>query len=290
MARIDIEFVEAGELTFPKSVVDPKSKLSDAVSDFRSKSSTGFLNKFNVVGNAAYVAEKAQEKVEAIGDFIGSQTKTVSTLSTSVTDLAFSVRNLKADAADLIQQPEELQSRLSSAMRLLTDSFVSKKDSAKVYSGFYGYGSTDETIPSSTLDRDQQRANAAALNNLISEEALGQAAIDASLIDFTSEEDADAVRTTLFDEIERQKEATDDDDIYSSLLELKSIIGEAIPPANQKLPSIVEMELPQSLPSLSLTYSLYESLELEQDVIDRNEVEHPGFIPGGVTLKVLTNV
>ncbi len=289
MARIDFECVEAGTLTFPKSLIDPNSKLEGIVDGLRDASATDFLSKYNVLSKPQFVVDSARDKVEGVADFISTQTSSVSTLSNSVTDLAFSVRNLKADVNDLVHEPEALQSRLSSAMRLLSGAFGSKNDSVKVYSGFFGYGSDDIDPPFNTPNRTQQKKNSGAINDLVDREAICQAAIDAALIKHKSTEDADKVRRLLFDAIEAQKESCDDDDVYSNLLALKAGVAEAIPVSTETIPSIVQIELPQATPSLVLSYSLYENFEREQDILDRNNVSNPCFVPGGVALKVLTD-
>jgi prophage DNA circulation protein len=290
MARFDIEFVEAGELLYPKSINDPQSNLLNTVTTLRDASAANFLNKFNILHKAQFVSDSAKAKVEGVSDFIATQTASVSTLSNSVTDLAYSVRNLKLDAAELINTPSTLQTRLSSAMRLLSGAFGSKEDSVKVYSGFYQYGHSDVVVDISTANRNQEKQNSKAINDLISSEALTQSAMDAALIAFKSIEDAQKIRQQLFDEIENQKENSDDDDVYAALLALKGSLGDAIPPANQNLPSIVSIEFSESRPSLSVAYGLYAALDREQDVIDRNRVTNPAFLPGGVPLKVLNNV
>jgi prophage DNA circulation protein len=287
MARLDFDCVEAGQLSFPKSVIDPNSKLSEAVDGVRSASATDFLKKFDVLSKPQFVVDSAISKVNEAADFVKTQGSSVSNLSQGVTDLAFSVRNLKADATDLVNEPAALRDRLSSAVRLLSSVVTSKDDSYKVQSGFYSFGHADIVSPYNTPSRVAQTQNSGAINSLMIRESICQGALDAALIKHKSTEDAGKIRQSLFDAIESQKESTDDDDVYAALLLLKARVAQAVPPVNQTLPSVVMIELPQSLPSLVLTYSLYESLDREQDIIDRNSVSDPSFIPGGVDLKVL---
>jgi prophage DNA circulation protein len=42
-------------------------------------------------------------------------------------------------------------------------------------------------------------------------------------------------------------------------------------------------------PALVLAYSLYEDASRDADIIARNNVRHPGFVPGGRTLEVLAD-
>lgn len=48
--------------------------------------------------------------------------------------------------------------------------------------------------------------------------------------------------------------------------------------------------LPDTWPSVRLCYELYERLDREADLVGRNQVKHPGFLPGGVALEYLINV
>jgi hypothetical protein len=52
------------------------------------------------------------------------------------------------------------------------------------------------------------------------------------------------------------------------------------------LARITTVNKSSSLPALVLSYELYGTIDKEQDIIDRNSVEHPGFLPSNTDLEV----
>jgi prophage DNA circulation protein len=54
------------------------------------------------------------------------------------------------------------------------------------------------------------------------------------------------------------------------------------------LPSIKTIIPERTTISLLLAYDLNESIENEQDIIDRNAIRHPGFIPAKDPLEVIS--
>ena len=43
------------------------------------------------------------------------------------------------------------------------------------------------------------------------------------------------------------------------------------------------------MPSLALSYALYGNIDHSDEIVARNKVQHPGFVPGGIQLEVLAN-
>lgn len=287
LVRFNIDFSEAGQLMFPTSKIDPASKLESAAADLQAASEADFVNKFSVLGQPQFVVDSARAKVQEFADFLGTTSSSISNSSSAITDFDLSVRQLKAEAGDLINTPATLYGRLAESIASLKNLAVSKEDAAKLYSKFYDYGQTDVINQTPTISRQQQQLNQGALNNSIIQESLANGATESSQIAFKSVEDANASRQSLFDTIENQENTTTDDDVYAALLSLRARVAQAIPPQDESLPFVVSIDLGETTPSLSLSYQLYESLDREQDIIDRNAVSNPAFLPAGEPLMVL---
>ena len=175
------------------------------------------------------------------------------------------------------------------------------------------------TIPNTVLalgvtpTRTQEAINIHALANLIKQVAIAEAVKTALEINYSTYEDAIAQRDKLLEAIDDQinqaglnaqietmlsgastdafynkvYQTLEDDDVYQALQDVRKSLIEAIPTPDTDLPSLVPYENQQTQPSLVLTYSLYEALSKEEDLIQRNHVAHPGFVPGGVILEVI---
>ena len=68
---------------------------------------------------------------------------------------------------------------------------------------------------------------------------------------------------------------------------LNAIIVKTIPDIDNELPNIETVVPRRTTNSLLVTYDLFENLESEQDLINRNGIKNPAFIEQGVSLEVI---
>lgn len=54
-------------------------------------------------------------------------------------------------------------------------------------------------------------------------------------------------------------------------------------------PELVQVTEAQAMPSLAVAWRWTGGLDAEADIIRRNGATHPGFMPGGTVLEVVTN-
>jgi prophage DNA circulation protein len=106
---------------------------------------------------------------------------------------------------------------------------------------------------------------------------------------YASFEDAVAARDRVLTAIDELADGTTDDDMYAALQELRADVAVAVPSEASSLPRIVTYTSPATVPSLVLAHRLYGTVELEEDLVARNRVRHPGFVVGGRELQVLSH-
>ena len=139
-----------------------------------------------------------------------------------------------------------------------------------------------------TATRIREKQNLDAIVGLVKQAAVAWVAPVAVEAGYSSLQDAIGARDKILAVIDQQMETESiDDDTYQALHDVRKTLSEALPPPTADLPSIVPYQNIQTRPSLVLAYHLYEKLDREEDIILRNQVEHPGFVPGGVTLEVI---
>lgn len=105
---------------------------------------------------------------------------------------------------------------------------------------------------------------------------------------YDSYQDAVDVRDAVADAIDEQAEVADDV-TFAALAQLRADLVRSVPGDASDLPSLVEYTPAASIPSLVLAHRLYGNLDREQDIVVRNAVKRPGFIPGGSALEVLSD-
>lgn len=284
-----MSFAEAGVQLFPDSKADTAFNVSSSVFGVIGRSQDSFVEKFNVLKQPAFVVKSATDKIKSFSAKLSSLSKGYSQTAADITDFAFAIRKLNASVGDLVRKPQELAEQMSSAIGFLRTAAGKTEESLSALKNMLNFGDADPVITRSTPSRIQQDINQTALNNMIKEISLANAIQAASESTFVSIDDAKTERVTLIDAIDSQMNVASDEVYQAQQTMLKTLI-QAVPNPDQNLAAVTSITPVETTNSLSLAYDLYESLDLEQDVIDRNSIAHPGFIPGGDTLEILRSV
>lgn len=290
IVRFSIDFVEAGSLSFPTVQVKKGgifTQIADAIS---STAVAKFLKEYDIVGKTQFVVDAAQDKITELADDLESATAGITNTADEIADLAVSIHDLRGDIDNLINTPAILATRIVDSLALLSDSITDRRESFQAYKEIFNYGSDDPVITQITASRIQQDTNNKAFTNLVRTMALSGAAKSTSEIDFESEEDAEEFRVVLYDEIDSLMELVDDDAVFAELNNLRTFISLNIPPEDEALPRIYDYANPMTRPALVIAYEQFGDVLSEQDLIDRNRVENPNYVPGGVTLRMLGRV
>ncbi len=122
---------------------------------------------------------------------------------------------------------------------------------------------------------------------LVKRQALIAAAASAITQTFPTYNDAVDRRNLIANLIDTHLEVAADD-IDPAMFDLRAALVLAVPGSDSDLPRLQPLTLSATTPSLVLAHRLYGSVALEADLVARNRVSNPGFVPGGVPLQVLT--
>lgn len=288
IAVFTAKFLEAGDNRFPKGINDKTAILADNVLDATDKIKSDFDETFSIAGMPAFAIESARALIAKAQETFDAVTKPLADFAEGVADLAFATRNLIAETNDLLQSPSELSQRLLDSFQLMEDAISSDKTKTVAYSAFYEF-SADEPVVGTTPIREQEKINEAAFVNLMRRAAAVKSSNTAVAAEYVSFNEAEAARvaiTEVIDEQVREIENTDGE-LWQALRDVNASLVDALPDVDTDLPSLKEVTVEQDTASLLLTYDLFESMDNEQDIIDRNNIRHPGFIARETVLEVL---
>lgn len=282
MARISVSFSEAGVVKFPEAVDDEAQKVETSADSVIDKSKTTFEQIFSVANQPAHVVQDAADKVSSLTDFMETS---VAKFTNTVADLAFSIRNLRADVDDLIQAPGILASRISETFALLNSSFSDDpKTASKVLGNLDLFGNDFDPIVGLTPSNQKQQSNEDGLVNFSRQLAFSNRGKSAINSDFDSIDEAIIERDEITESIDRQLGNVLDDDLFQAMKDLQSSTSKALPSAG--LGELITFTPPITLPSLVIVHQLFQDLSKEDELITQNDVRHPGFVPGGIPVEV----
>lgn len=290
--EINITFVEAGARAFPNGE-QIASKLTATSADSLIGISTGlFQDGINLTSVSEFVRDAFSGSLgDAAGIFETIQLNgginiqsTVSKINQAAEWVA-SLVELGNPSTSLLQNIPGISDRLISLFKGVLDLGGSKKTQAANLAKFANYAVP--LAPATTSQNLIINNNAAVTERFVRTVAMAQEAKALVQVPFTSYEEAIQTRQYILGRIDGVMADSQNDSEYDALQALRKQVGNAIPADSESLPRLGTLVLPQSEPSLTVTYDLYGDVSREADLIARNHVRHPGFLPGGQSLEIL---
>lgn len=285
IAKFSANFVEAGDNRFPKGANDKGALLNESAENALTKSKEDFDESFSILGLPAHALESAREGVGAATELFNNTAGLAGDVADAITQLAFQTRNLMAEINDLLQAPELLSARLLDSLDLLSDAFSGDEEKTKALGDVFNFGDSD--VVGGTPIKDQEKANQDALNNLLRRSSSIKSCQSAITADYVSLDDAESAREEISATLEAQLALDDGTEVFQALADLNADLVEALPDIDSDLPNIKEVAIEKETNTLLLTHDLFESIDNEQDIIDRNSLRDPVLITKGSVLEVL---
>ncbi len=288
--KVTFQFYEAGDNRFPLPIEDKAAVLDEKADATLDASKAAFDKSFSIGDLPGFAVDSARTTVANFADKLSDATKGIRAEADKIADLAFDIRNLKAEVNTLLQSPSLLSSRLQTSFKFLMDALSLPEGKAKAAKLFFAFGSTDAPIVGSTPIRVTERFNRDQLNLLIQNTAIANYAKQVADTEFASVTEARAARTEFADTIDEQLFKVEDNDTFQTLKDVNAQVAKLLPDIEADLPDIKEYTVFETMPALVVAYDLYEDIELEADIISRNIISNPNFISGGTVLEVVSNV
>lgn len=284
MVRFSIQFAEAGTLKFPTTTID-------TVSDVAAKKITAldqikaFLAKtYNIASVPHSVAKNTLTTIDNSLSVIEDAKKTVSAVADFKRDLENTVGRIIAVAYDVVELGQNIV-ELMSYGTTVGDDYPADADNARAQfnemRNMWGFAAPDVL-----LDNNDP---AEVYSTFFQQCAVINAMSLLSIMEFDSLDEAVTLRDEVFTVLEPLMINTTDDDLYLALYNLQTAVIQDIDTRGSTLARLGSYTLNVSLPAIVLSHTLYGSIDQEEDIIKRNRIPHPLFVPGSQPIEVLIN-
>lgn len=323
MCVVKLTFLEAGEASFPSAKVDTVNAISEKGNAVTAAAEKSFVSDFLTTGFPAYVAQSAATSLAELGEFMASPGLSFAGDLQAASDFYLQAKGLASDAAALVQKPLQMVSRISGLFGSIRSAFGSS--AFGMLTSLFDRSPPGYSGSTATPSRQQQAKNTIALNSLVRQVAIAEAAKAAVVTQtavpsspITSGKGAGAAQTstspvkaqtvtslkpTVYDSyqaaikvreelvgrIDAESEATPNDEVYVALSDLRTSVVQAVPNPEQDLARIVQYTPRETLPSLLVAYQIYGDAGRADEIAVRNSLRHPGFLMGGNQLEVLAD-
>jgi len=288
MATFSVSFVEAGKRQFPTTTADTVQAVADQALAARIPPQQAFADLFNTSGMPGWVATEAQTVLGQVTGNINILIQSVPAgIPAEVSGAMAEVTDLQASISTLMTTPLTLASRIDSMIAAITNIVSDPLPVMRLYQSLGGFGNDLSAVSTTTPARQQQADNQTAITALVQQLALIGEANASSIYTPAASADATVLRDDLADRLDVAATSAADDGSYLALTDLRTAVVSDLTARAAMLPRISHITPEATLPALVLAHRVYNDAGRDADIIDRNHIRHPGFVPGGVELEAL---
>lgn len=287
MARFSIKFIEAPAQSITPTI-EPEfaDQVDETATATAASSKQEFEAAYDVVGLPGFALVSAETAIRSMSAAVGAAFAPIVKTTDELAKLTGQLDVITDEASSLARQPTEILTAFSDAVTGLAETAAAAP--LELLNALLEAYDVDmgPAAPETTATRQRERANQLALTGALRQIMVIEAARLAPTVAFKSIDDATASRDAIAGRLDAEAAAAGDT-AYPALVELRAAVLRAVP-GDRVFARIITVSRPVAIPSLLLSYQLYGSVDQEQDLIDRNDIRHPGFVSGDI--RALSNV
>lgn len=291
IARFSIQFVEAGKLLSADQQADTNSAARTRAASVKGDSQKSFAKRFRVSGFPAFVEQGAAGLIQQfagsskfVAGLLGGASKLLRTYQDGITLLDGAI-SLVRSPVDLAQSVGGMISGLG-AMGMLP--IVRLRALVRLIDDTGSY----RPVIGATPARLAEAANRQAIIRLVQEQSAAALVTTVSNMRFSSYAEAVSVRDWLanvLDDLAIDAANLGEDEAAGRFDDLRLAMVRDVTDRGASLARLRSVTPPVTSPALVIANSLFGAASIEANVADivaRNQVRHPGFVPGGQPIDV----
>jgi prophage DNA circulation protein len=289
MARISIDFLESGEATFPAANADTRRLVSERVEAATDVGIEGFADRFAIDGLPGFAQASPVAIVNGLLDQVLQLGAVPLGDALARGTLNGLVDSLRDRVGGLLDSPLQLATEIVAIVRALRSVGPSPAQSLVNLAQLGQFGASLPAVSPITATRQREAANQVALIEMIQVAAVAQAAAALVEVTFESFDQAVDLRERILEPLDAIADVTLDDAVVGALANVRAAVVRDVAVRGADLARQVQYTPPATVPALVIAYALYEDVGREADILARNAIAHPGFVPAGQVLEVLTD-
>jgi prophage DNA circulation protein len=285
-----LTFVEAGANLFP-------DVLSDTIGLFtiaRGDSLKSLVSRFVVNFSIAKAPELVRAAAASVGRSVSTQVLSSSRLGVMNTDNYAGFLSInqtyQRDMNRLTAEPENYGNAIAGLVTGLTELYTNPMDAFEAQKSLSEFGNDFLAIDEITLNRKREARNRHEIVTLVKGCAVIEMANAISQMTFFSKDDALAMRDIFSERMEEQMTQVanaGNDEHYIALANVRIKILDDINQRALTLSRLTEVPILDSLPALVFAYNRYDNAARDQEIVERNRIRNPVFLPPHTQIQVL---
>lgn len=301
MATIELVFIEAGEQSIPETAVDLSGSVLFSASEMASAAQDSFISGFSLsegiagltslVGNIADVATSAIDAIGSGLEYAQGIKSDITGAMNKLVDAATSAAELKNSAERFLNTPAEFASKLDTVFSVVSSMAGNKPESFSTVRNLTSKSNASQTASVANEDARAEKLAMQHIEQLTKQVVVAKEAEVITRIEFNNAEEATAILDSFIEdaeEVELFEPIEPDNELMQSLRTVREYVVEYVREIILELPRVRTLRLPEKMPSRVLAYDLYEDLDRADEIVSRNKIPYPAFVPSGKDLKVLS--
>lgn len=288
MATFSLEFAEApAQSVAPVTIVDEAQQIAASADDAIEAINVEFVKKFDPLEMPASALASAERALAKAAAKLQQKLAPSIALEQELAAMAGRVALLTAQASSMIRTPSSIVEEFRSVITDLAETIEAVPSSIRdaLLEAYEEMEDIAITVLATTSTRKKEAENQRAIIGALRMVTVVESARLAPRGPYRSVEEAERLRQQIADALEEQA-ATASDDVYPALVQLRADVQRGVP-GGRVLAREAEVLQPSPVPSLVLAYAVHGSVDREQEIIERNNIKHPGFVSGAI--KVLSD-
>lgn len=286
--QFNLEILLAGKRQYPNAGNANAKALQTACNNCSSAVQQRFTEQFSVASKPGFVNDAALTQFnDAVSNLqaVNGQFSTVLQQSNPISE---QIDLFSTGLSSLLQEPAALASEVSSLIAAVMGSTDNISTAVGGYNTLTTGVAAVDIVPLTTPTRKHQAQNQLATQQLLTASATIETArlVAAQDKPFSTYNEAIGTRDLLLEQIDSLIETSTDAEYYP-LVDLQTALMKRVDEVAPGLQKIEHVQLQQSVPALVLAHQLYGDATRADELISRNSVKHPSFMPAGEDLEVL---
>ena len=301
MAVFELTFVEAGAQAIPETSIDMSDSVLSSASALTDAARNGFVSGFSLsqgvagltslVGNIADVCTSSLNAIGSGLEYAEGLRSDLTGAMNQVVDAVAMANDLKSSAESLLNTPDALAAQLDTVFSVVASMAGTSPDSFNTVRNLTSQSNASATASVSNDDAKAEKLCMQKIEQLTKQVVVAKEAEIITQIEFDNADDASSVLENFVadtEEVELFEDIEPSDEIMQALRTTRENVVEYVREIILELPRMRTIRVPEHMPSRVLAYDLYEDLDRADEIVKKNKIPYPAFVPAGKDLKVLS--
>ncbi|MGI8839769.1 MAG: DNA circularization protein [Caulobacteraceae bacterium] len=290
MATFSMPFTEAGVDTEPAATPDTGTAANLAAANVQAASAASVTANLDVTQGEAFVGQAGSDLLGSMGQTIGGALAAVQPFLADPFSTQRQVAAIAAGGVALLTQPAALVAGVFGAIAGVGDLATYSDDAIGQLGAMISFGAGLPPVIGSTPSRLAQATNQTTLVNLVRCAAAAATVNQVAQSVFSSYDEAAAVRDPLADQLDALATLIADggeDNLAASIDALRLAMVRDVTARGASLARLYAYTPAACEPAVVIAQRLYGDASFADDIVARNAVDAPLFIPGGAPIEVI---